>query len=83
MDGGLIIVGWVLSTLLCRLEGLRPVDCKPLHPVSLATRHDCEQKLENIKHSFPNMEPEQFGMPKGTRLHITMRCRPLYGDHTA
>jgi hypothetical protein len=83
MDGGLIIVGWVLQMLLCRLDGLKAVDCKQLHPQQVATKTDCDAKLSNIGETFPGMAPEMFGLPKGTRLQIHMKCRPLYGDLSA
>jgi hypothetical protein len=82
-DMGLVVVGFVLQMLMCRLDGLKPVDCKPMHAQRHATRHECEVQAENIKAGFPNMEPEQFGLPKGTRLQIHLRCRALYGDREA
>jgi hypothetical protein len=83
MEGGLVIIGWVFMSTLCRLEGLKPAECKPLHPIRIATRDECLSMKDNAEHDFPKMQAEQFGFPKGTRLHITMNCRPLYGDRTA
>jgi hypothetical protein len=63
-EAGLVVVGFVLQLLLCRLDGLKPVDCKPLHPQRHTTRHECEVQAEHIKAGFPNMEPEQFGLSR-------------------
>jgi hypothetical protein len=82
-EAGLVVVGFILQMMICRLDGLKPVDCKPMHPQRHATRHECEVQAENIKTSFPNVQPEQFGLPRGTRLQIHLRCRALYGDRDA
>jgi hypothetical protein len=82
-EAGLVVIGFVLQMMLCRMEGENAVDCKPMHPQRHATRHDCEVQSANILESFPRVEPEQFGLPKGTRLQIHLRCRALYGDRSA
>jgi hypothetical protein len=82
-DAGLVVIGYVLQMMLCRLDGLKPTECKPMHTQRHATRHECEVQAESIKTGFPNMEPEQFGLPKGTRLQIHLRCRQLYGEREA
>jgi hypothetical protein len=82
-EAGLVVVGFILQMMICRLDGLKPVDCRPLHPQRHATRHECEVQAENIKTSFPNVQPEVFGLPKGTRLQIHLRCRVLYGEREA
>jgi hypothetical protein len=82
-DAGMVVIGFILQMMLCRLDGLKAVDCKSMHPQHHATRHECEVQSENIKTSFPNVQPEQFGFPKGTRLQLHLRCRTLYGDREA
>jgi hypothetical protein len=64
-EAGLVVVGFILQMMICRLDGLKPVDCKPLHPARHATRHECEVQAANILETFPNVQPEQFGLPKG------------------
>lgn len=81
---GLVIAGYVLMSTLCRLDGLKPVDCRPTTPVRFGQRVDCETAVQSILDSFPNMEPEQLGFPKGTRLQVNgLKCRPLYVDAEA
>lgn len=82
MDG-LVLTGYVLTMLLCRLDGLKPVECRPMHPQPSSTRTECELKLANILETFPRVQPEALGLPAGTRMHIVLRCRPLYGDYEA
>ena len=78
---GLVIVGYLLTSNLCRLDGLKPVDCRATTPVRFSLKTDCELALVNILDSFPRMEPEQLGFPKGSRLQVNgLRCRPLYGE---
>jgi hypothetical protein len=82
-EAGLVVIGFILQMLLCRLEDEKAVDCKQMHPQRVATRTDCEMMSANILATFPSVQPEQLGLPKGTRLQIHLRCRALYGDREA
>jgi hypothetical protein len=82
-DVGMVVIGYILQLMICQLDGLKPTACRPLLPQRHATRHECEVQADNIKTSFPNVQPEQFGLPKGTRRQIHLRCRQLYGDREA
>lgn len=76
---GFVLVGYILIAQLCRLDGENPVDCKQLPPMQRGGSAACETTIATVAASFPNFEPEAFGFPPGTRMHIKMTCKPLYG----
>ena len=80
MEAGLYVVAYILISVICRVEGLTPADCRPMTPSRFGQRFECDAAIESIKSTFPNVHPEQFGFPKGTRLHIKFACRPLYSE---
>jgi hypothetical protein len=80
---GLVIIGYMLLTNLCRLEGEAPVDCRTLAPRSMGSSMVCNAAMAQILETFPNMQPEALGYAAGTRLHVNLKCVPLFGEFSA
>jgi hypothetical protein len=41
------------------------------------------EAAQTMAGSISTMEPEMFGLPKGTKLSLKLRCRPLFGEREA
>jgi hypothetical protein len=81
-DAGLFVIGAVLQILLCKGEAAK-LECRPMHPQQFETGQACAEAAQGMAASISTMEPEMFGLPKGTRLSLKLRCRPLFGEREA
>jgi hypothetical protein len=81
-DAGLFVIGAVLQILLCKGEGAK-LECAPMHPQRFETGKACVEAAQTMAGSISAMEPEIFGLPKGTKLSLKLRCRPLFGEREA
>jgi hypothetical protein len=81
-DAGLFIIGAVLQILLCKGEADK-LECRPMHPQQFETGQACVEAAQGMAASISAMEPEMFGLPKGTKLSLKLRCRPLFGEREA
>jgi hypothetical protein len=80
---GMVVAGYLLLMQLCQLDGDKLTECRAVPPKNLGAKYTCEAAMGSILEQFPSIRPEHLGYDEGVRLHIDVKCVPLYQPASA